>query len=260
MIRSLRPILGLALVLAAALALVVLFARDLGGTVEAQVVGGPVFVSGDDAEDHCEEDECGGLYAAVLSSAVDLSLSPGTGILAIGMTDVDNVDALNSWNDPTFGGPDVPITTVSGADISTANFADFDVIFVPSNEDDGDPPGINNTDLTLLNARSSDIANFVNVLGGGLVALTEADADPSLAFGFLPIPLEFENVEYFDAEPTAALATLPPLPTATTWITTPGTTSGPGPPASAAWRSSPSRRKCSTSTKTRQPLSSAAPT
>jgi hypothetical protein len=210
MISHIRPLLALTLLLCAALALAVSFARESGGTVEAQVVGGPVFVSGDDAEDHCEEDECGGLYAAVLNSAVDLSLSPGAGILAIGMTDDDNVDALNSWNDPAFGGPDVPITTVSGAGITTADFADFDVIFVPSNEDDGDDPGINNTDLALLNARSSDIANFVNVLGGGLIALTEADADPALAFGFLPIPLEFENVEYFDAEPTAALADLAP--------------------------------------------------
>jgi len=214
MIRSLTPILALALVLAAALALAVLFARDSGGTAEAQVVGGPVFVSGDDAEDHCEETDCGGLYGAVLSSAVDLSLSPGTGIAAIGIapgvSGEDNQPALVGWNDPVNGGPNVPITYVNGADITTVDFADFDVIFVPSNEDDGEPVGIDNTELELLNARSADIANFVNVTGGGLIALTEADADPSLAFGFLPIPLEFDNVEYLDAEPTAALADLAP--------------------------------------------------
>ena len=214
MLTSLRGSLALALAMALVLALAVLFVRDSGGAAESQLVGGPVFVSGDDAEDHCYDDLCGGLYAAVLSSAIDLSLSPGAGILAIGMTDEDGVDALLSWNDPAFGGPDVSITTVTGAGISTADFADFDVIFVPSNENDGDERGINDADLALLNARSSDIANFVNVLGGGLVALTEADADPSLAFGFLPIPLEFETIDYVDVEPTVALADLAPAATA----------------------------------------------
>lgn len=42
------------------------------------------------------------------------------------------------------------------------------------------------------------------------MALTEQDADPDLAFGFLPVPLQFQNVDYIDAEPTAALAALAP--------------------------------------------------
>jgi len=217
MIRHLSRPLASAIVVAAFILIALaagIFARDSGGTVGAQVVGGPVFVSGDDAEDHCYNDLCGGLMVAVFNSALDLSLSPGNGILAIGMTDADAVDALDSWNDPAFGGPDVAITTVTGAAISTVDFADFDVIFVPSNENDGDERGITNADLALLNERSSDIADFVNVLGGGLIALTEQDADPSLAFGFLPIPLEFENIDYTDAEPTAAMADLAPLATA----------------------------------------------
>ena len=214
MFIGLRGSLALALAMALVLALAVLFVRDSGGAAESQLVGGPVFVSGDDAEDHCYEDLCGGLMVAVFNSALDLSLSPGSGILAIGMTDDDAVDALDSWNDPEFGGPDVAITTVTGAAISTVDFADFDVIFVPSNENDGDPRGITNADLALLNARSSDIANFVNVLGGGLIALTEQDADPALAFGFLPIPLEFEGIDYTDVEPTAAMAALAPAATA----------------------------------------------
>ncbi len=179
-------------------------------TLGAQL-GGPVFVSGDDAEDHCAGTNCGGLYAAVLKSAVNLSQSPGSGILAIDMADPDSVPALNSWNDPANGGPNVSITTVTGAAISSVDFANFDVIFVPSAEHDGgDPPGISNASLALLNGRQADIVNFVNNLGGGLIALTEQDADPNLAFGFLPIPLQFQNVDYVDAEPTAALAALAP--------------------------------------------------
>jgi len=218
MFRIVRPVLALALVLALGLALTVFLARDSGGTVQAQAIGGPVFVSGDDAEDHCEATDCGGLYAAVLSAAVDLSASPGSGIAAIGIdpevSDEDNAPALESWNDPSNGGPDVAITWVNGSDISTVDFANFDVIFVPSNEDDDQEVGIDNGELELLNAREADIVDFVNTLGGGLIALTEADADPSLAFGFLPIALEFENVEYFDVEPTAAILDLAPAATA----------------------------------------------
>lgn len=182
----------------------------------AAQLGGPVFVSGDDAEDHCEGTKCGGLYAAALKSMVELSRSPGSGILAIDMGNQDAVDGLNSWNDPANGGPNVSITTVAGAAISSVDFANFDVIFVPSSESDGDDPlAMSNASLVLLNARQADIVNFVNNLGGGLMALTEQDADPNLAFGFLPIPLQFQNIDYIDAEPTAALAALAPGATGT---------------------------------------------
>ncbi len=189
-----------------------LLATDPSDPASAQAIGGPVFVSGDDAEDHCEEDLCGGLMAAVLKNAIDLSLSPGTGIAAIGMEDDDNTAGLNSWNDPGNGGPNVPITVIPLAEISTVDFSDYAVIFVPSNEHDGsdDEPGISDAELTALNDRQDDIVDFVNNLGGGLIALTEQDADPDLAFGYLPLPLEFANVDYEEAEPTAALAALAP--------------------------------------------------
>ena len=54
MFIGLRGSLALALAMALVLALAVLFVRDSGGAAESQLVGGPVFVSGDDAEDHCE--------------------------------------------------------------------------------------------------------------------------------------------------------------------------------------------------------------
>ncbi len=208
--RMTQRLVGVAALLALASGL--LFAVDSGAPAGAQATGGPVFVSGDDAEDHCEEDSCGGLYAAVLSRAISLSGSPGTGIAAIGVDDEDNASALESWNDPNFGGPDVPITVIMQAQIATVDFAAFDVIFVPSNEDDGEEEevGLSNGELAALNARQGDIQDFVNNLGGGLIALTEADADPDLAFGFLPLQLEFDNVSYEDAEPTAAMAGLAP--------------------------------------------------
>ncbi len=189
----------------------VLLATGSPDPARAQAIGGPVFVSGDDAEDHCAGTNCGGLMAAVLKNAIDLSLSPGTGIAAIGMEDPDNTDALDSWNEPGNGGPNVPITVIPLAEIPTVDFADFAVIFIPSNETDGsDPVGIDNTELVALNARQADIVDFVNNLGGGLIALTEQDADPNLAFGYLPLPLEFANVDYDDAVPTTALAALAP--------------------------------------------------
>ncbi|MFQ5473310.1 MAG: Ig-like domain-containing protein, partial [Dehalococcoidia bacterium] len=187
-------------------------AANVSKPLGAQQLGGPVFVSGDDAEDHCDGTNCGGLMVAALKSSLELSRSPGEGILAIGMTDVDNVAALNSWNNPANGGLNASITTVSGSAIDTVDFADYEVIFVPSHETDGgDPVGITNADIARLNDRQADIVNFVNNLGGGLIALTEQDADPNIAFGFLPIPLEFMNVDYIDVSPTPALAALAPL-------------------------------------------------
>lgn len=187
-----------------------LFALGETGPARGQLLGGPVYVSGDDAEDHCQATDCGGLMVAVLSNIVSLSQSPGNGIAAIGMEDEDNTEALESWKDPANGGPDVPITVITLAQIPTVDFAQFDVIFVPSNEDDGDEVGIDDAELAALNARKADIVAFVNNLGGGLIALTEADSDPALAFGFLPIPLEFQVVSYVDVEPAPALAALAP--------------------------------------------------
>ena len=196
--------------LTVALAALVLVAGSVSQVKAA--TGGPVFVSGDDAEDHCAGTDCGGLYPAIFSSAVTLSQSPGTGILAIGVGDDDTASALPSWNAPGNGGPNVPITIVTGPAINSVDFGDFDVIFVPSNEADGggEPPGISDSDLTRLNARKADIADFVNNQGGGLIVLTEADSNPALAFGFLPLPLQFTVVEYVDAEPTSAMAELAP--------------------------------------------------
>ncbi len=202
-------IFALVTVLPAAIA-VLLFSADSDGPANA-ATGGPVFVSGDDAEDHCQGTDCGGLYPAIFKRTINKSQSPGQGILVIGGQDTDTSDALTSWNSPANGGPGVTITKITGSAIDTVNFANFAVIFVPSNEEDGgEARGISNANLGRLNNRKADIQDFVNNLGGGLIALTEADASPSLAFGFLPLPLQFSNVEYTDVTPTAAMDELAP--------------------------------------------------
>ena len=181
----------------------------------ANASAGLVLLSGDDADDsgHCNGTLCGGLYAAVLSSAVSTSASPGSGILAIGVNDSQALIGLNSWNAPVNGGPGATITFRNSiADIDSVNFADYDVIYIPSNSLNT-AGGITPAQLTALNTRQADIVHFLNVLGGSLVALTEAGS--SNQYGWLPVALTIADEQHADVTPTADMAAIAPGATAT---------------------------------------------
>ena len=173
--------------------------------------GGTVFISGDDADDgasHCPGNACGRTYATALAFVVGNSRSGGTGIIAIGVNAIDAqqpsagspaLDALLAWNLVANGGPNAPITHArTDAEIAAVTFSDFAAIYLPSSrlqDDDGNPNndgqntigGITTVQIAALNLKQAEVVNFVNILGGGLMALTEA-GNPN-QYGWLPLPL-----------------------------------------------------------------------
>ena len=120
--------------------------------------------------------------------------------------------ALNSWNDVANGGPGAAITILTDpAVIATVDFSAFGVLYIPSSflHTAG---GISTAQLDALNARQVDVVSFVNVLGGGLIALTEANI-PN-AYGWLPIAIETADQLHTNVCPTLALtAALAPAAT-----------------------------------------------
>lgn len=168
-------------------------------------VGGTVFLSGDDADDvgHCFGTGCGGLYPAIFSFAVANSASPGSGILALGINGGQALASLNSWNAAANGGPDVPITVMTNPlDIQTVKLADYDVVYIPSSgiHTHG---GFTAMQLSAINIRQAAMADFVNVFGGSLIALTQAD-EPE-AYGWLPIPVLTQDRTHVSVCPTTSL-------------------------------------------------------
>jgi hypothetical protein len=84
------------------------------------------------------------------------------------------------------------VTVATGAQISTANFSDYKVIYVPSTENNVSG-GITQADLDLLALRKTAIQQFVNS-GGSLVALTEAES--STPYSWLELPLPFTITDF----------------------------------------------------------------
>jgi len=193
--------------------------EELGSAVQAfggapGNQGGFVIVSGDDADDdgHCHGTACGGIYVAFLKRAVLESHSGGSGILAIGVNGSHAQKGLESWNDPANGGPGASITYASTtAAIASVDFASHAVIYIPS-ASGNTAGGITAAQIAALNARQPEIAKFVNLQGGSLVALTQAHAQGG--WGFLPVPLVTVDTAFFQADPTPALVSIAPSVTA----------------------------------------------
>jgi cysteine-rich repeat protein len=176
--------------------------------------GGFVVVTGDDADDlwHCEEKRCGGLYPSLFRAALARSRSGGTGILAVGVNGGQALAAFDSWNDSRHGGPAARVTHVrSTEDISRVDFTRFALVYLPSAERHT-LGGLTEKQIAALNERQPDLARFVNVRGGSLIALTQAEVPGG--WGFLPIPLETSDVSFDVAEPTAELREFSPTITA----------------------------------------------
>ena len=177
--------------------------------------GGFVIVTGDDADDlwHCEEKRCGGLYPSLFRAAVTRSRSGGAGILAIGVNGNQALSAFESWNNPANGGPGARVTHVRRlADISRIDFNRFAFVYLPSAERHT-LGGLTVQQISALNARQPDLAQFVNVRGGSLIALTQAEV--AGGWGFLPLPLQTADLPFDVAEPTAELREFAPTLTTT---------------------------------------------
>lgn len=176
--------------------------------------GGFVVVTGDDADDlwHCEESRCGGLYPSLFRAALSRSRSGGRGILAIGVNGGQALAAFNSWNSTFHNGPNAPVTHVREVgDIAAVDFNRFAFVYLPSARLHT-LGGLTEQQIAALNVRQPDLARFVNERGGSLIALTQAEVPGG--WGFLPLPLETQDVTFDVAEPTAALQEFSPSLTA----------------------------------------------
>lgn len=151
---------------------------------------GPVFIDGGDRDDHgsfsngVNQDGWKFIEQAVNFTYSTALNTAGVGILAIGVTGGQAGDAINSAA-AVLGLP-AP-TFVTGAAISTVNFNQFRIIYIPSDDSDTGG-GISDADIALLTARKNEIQNYVNKVGGGFIALTEASAATPYAFLELPLP------------------------------------------------------------------------
>jgi hypothetical protein len=95
------------------------------------------------------------------------------------------------------------LTFVTGTSILTANFSQFKMIYIPSDAEDVDG-GITDADLALLAQRKSDLQTYVDVTGGGLVALTENSAANPYAWLALPDAISIQQVGGNNLVQTAA--------------------------------------------------------
>lgn len=184
--------------------------ENVGAAEQRILHGGFVVVSGDDADDsgHCQGTACGGIYPIFLNKAVTESATGGSGILAIGVNGSSAQSSLSGWNAVANGGPGAPITIVTNTtDIANVNFSNYAALYIPSSSGNTSG-GINSQQIAALNARQPDIAAFVNVQGGSLVALTQAGAPG--AWGFLPVPLTTAFTGFTSAAPTQDLINIAP--------------------------------------------------
>lgn len=192
---------------------------------------GIVLIGGDDADEdgHCYRDLgggvldgtlCGSLYPNAFKLALSSSTSPGSGIVAIGGANCGTAGkALKAWNQVSSGGPGALITHLdSVAEISSVNLSDFAMIYIPSvTVQLGGFCGLEPFQLVELNKLKSQIQTFVNVTGGSIIALTEADApnkpvviDP---WGWLPFPFVTLNADFSNVMTTVNMASISPTTT-----------------------------------------------
>ncbi|MCZ6651609.1 MAG: hypothetical protein O7D91_01070, partial [Planctomycetota bacterium] len=184
--------------------------------------GGTVFLSGDDADDdnHCHGTLCAGLWPDLLEFAVDHSLTGPGGdglICAVGVNSgpalvaLQGADGTGGWNntgDVDHPGPDADIVHFRFvADIETFDLSPCTVLYIPSGSLQT-VGGITVSQLAALNMRMDEVVNFVNVQGGALVALTQAEMPG--AYGWLPLEIQTDDEEHFMATVTEAMQELFP--------------------------------------------------
>jgi hypothetical protein len=162
---------------------------------------GPLFIYGGDPDFHGDNNGPGGTNEfgwLVVQDALNFVYKnsrnkSATGILVIGAT-ADSATGAAISAAAALGLP-AP-TFVTGAAISTVDFSKYRVIYVPSTTPK-EPGGISQADLDLLDARKADITNYVNNIGGGVLAFTEVDA--TVPYDWLAVPNVLTTKSYGDA-------------------------------------------------------------
>ena len=84
----------------------------------------------------------------------------------------------------------------STTQLASVNFSQYKVLYIPSalvNNGGVTVNGINDAQNNVLAARKADIANYVNNLGGSLIALGQSRLVQ--AYQWLPVPLKFQALD-----------------------------------------------------------------
>ena len=164
--------------------------------------GGPVVIDGGDRDQHGSFS--GGNQAGW--KFIEQSLNflntqqdnpntvAGKHILVIGATNTAFTDDAYDAVQSAAGALGLNFDVITGAAISTVNFQDYRILYVPTNTPETDG-GITQADKDLLATRTTAIKDFVRV-GGGVFGLTEDDL--TSPFSWLAIPSAFTT-----AVPTA---------------------------------------------------------
>lgn len=168
-------------------------------------LGAPIFLSGDDADanGHCQGTACGAFYPTALNFVYNNSTTSGTIIAVIGANSGQARTGFNSWNNTGNGGPGAAtdfLSTTSTPSIASADLSatgPYRMIYIASNKTNTSG-GLTTSQLAALNLRQTDLVNFVNILGGGLMALT--GANDAAQYGWLPLSLTTDNVSHIGAD------------------------------------------------------------
>jgi hypothetical protein len=140
----------------------------------APMQGGPIILMGIDAEDgsHVNQHGSPSIYAGVVRNGILANVNNGgTGILGIGCGKLPTDDVTFFWAAVAAGAMQ-PLVCVNGPTaISLASFNGFAMIAVVSDVFNTPSGGLTQAELNALNARATDVANFVNT-GGGLFGLS----------------------------------------------------------------------------------------
>jgi hypothetical protein len=173
------------------------------------VLAGNIFLSGHDPDFHASQGPNSAGAQHVIQLALNYARNGNTAPILFLETDLSNL-SLGDHADSELGliasgftagnTPGNHYVKVSASQFASVNLAQFSAIFIPS--DHGGT--LTGNDLQALNARATDIANFVN-LGGGLVALAEegvrqpATTGPQPQnYGFVPLPVTSAPLPSFD--------------------------------------------------------------
>jgi len=188
--------------------------RNVGGSIDVDPLpsnSGPVFLDGGDRDDHGSrsnnqnQDGWKFIEQAINFANTNSKNTGGAGVLVIGIEPTDDKTQAQRAIEAAAGQLGLEVTFVWGNNILSANLSQYKLIYVPSdfNNTEG---GITDEDLARLTARKTDVQNYINVTGGGLVALTEAYAENPYSWLALPDPFSIAITGGIDLVQTPALA------------------------------------------------------
>ena len=182
-------------------------AAAVGAVSATPSKAGSIFVSGEDPDFHDQQGPNTVGAANIIDRGLAYARNGNTAPILFVYTDPAPNDALGDHVDSQPGliaagytagtTPGNHYVIVDATDFATVDLSNYSAIFIPSDHGGSLMEG----DIAALDARSTDIINYLNS-GGGLVALAEdgdhAGGNSAQLFGFLPFLVSSTAVEAFE--------------------------------------------------------------